>query len=218
DAPRPLRQRPLARRIEQPLGGELALEQLERDLLLPEPGRLERVHHHLEAAALGIDRELAARAHLEPVGEPELEQRRFAPEQHARELPVGVLEREVDVTRLRRLEVGQFPVDHHRAIARLERARGVTNQLADGPRLDVALALGLGAVVEQRLLRRVRRSSRRHSPPIRRTRASTPRRPDRAWSCPRALRAPPPPELPPPRASRRGARTTAPPTRSHPAD
>ena len=85
DLPRQHRQRPLARLIEQPFGGEPPLQLLERQLQRAQPARLERLADDLILALGVVDAHAAARDDVLAVLDLELEEPRRRAEHHARE-------------------------------------------------------------------------------------------------------------------------------------
>ena len=75
DAPGQERQRPLARRIEQPLGAEPLLELLERQRQRARARRLDVDDRHLELAARLVQRQPPAAPHRHPLLQRELQPR-----------------------------------------------------------------------------------------------------------------------------------------------
>ena len=96
DQPRKARQRPLPRRVEQPLGCECALQPLERHEVCAEPEALDRQRSQSQLAALLVQLRAAEDVHALAVGEREVECVEAGPLHLHRETRtvVGVLERE----------------------------------------------------------------------------------------------------------------------------
>ena len=104
DHARQERQRLLARRVEQPLGGERAAPLVEQRHQRALPGQLQPLDDDLVARAAGIGGEPAGRDHLDPVLGLEADRRRLAVPDHRVDAGLVVLEREIAMARADALE------------------------------------------------------------------------------------------------------------------
>ena len=121
-------QRPLARRVEQALGGEPGLERLEPEREVAEPGRLDRVDVQLHRAGRLVQVDPA----VDDDAQPGLGLERAAPpvvaEPHALELVALVLEREVGVPGGRHRDPPDLALD-----PQVDEPRVLADGAADGP-------------------------------------------------------------------------------------
>jgi hypothetical protein len=126
-----VRQRPLARGREQPLGGELLLELLQRQRLGAEPGRLREVDVELEPSVALVDAEPAAHAHRHPGIEAELHPLHVGPPHHRLDHRALVAQLEVHVTADRARHLHHLAFDPDDADPAVERAGREPDQLHD---------------------------------------------------------------------------------------
>ncbi len=104
-------QRPLARLLEQALGGELLLELLERELQRAQPMRLHVLADELILALRVVDADAAAHDDVQSVFGLELQIAQRRPEHDALDLRAAVLEREVEMAGRPHLRVRQLALD-----------------------------------------------------------------------------------------------------------
>src|SRR6185369_17310698 len=86
----PERQRPLARRIEQALGGQALFELFERQLHAADAARLERVDHELQIAARFVHADAAVGDDFEPVAQAKRQRALYGAEHHRRDLAAPI--------------------------------------------------------------------------------------------------------------------------------
>ena len=101
--------------IEQPLGGQPALERLKAHVQFAHALALHRLHIELKLSALGIERRAAPDRHALPVLRPEIERLRRRAEHHARHARFLVLEREVEMSAGVALKAGNLALHAQRA-------------------------------------------------------------------------------------------------------
>ena len=132
DAARKARQRPLALRREQSLGGQFLLELLEGQLQRAQALRLQHFHQQLVFAAGFVDIDAAARQHGQAVLRLEFPVAVGRAEGHALHLRVAFLEGEVVVAAGGQLEAGDFA--RHPDVGELGVEHGADGgvQFADG--------------------------------------------------------------------------------------
>ncbi len=130
DLARQRRQRPLARRVEQPLGLQALLELLERQLQGAEPLGSMSLADDLVLALRLVDAEAAARDDVQAVLELELQRTAAADlNMTASQLRAGVLQREVDVAGVPQPAVGDLALDPDVRPCRLEQRADRGRQL-----------------------------------------------------------------------------------------
>ncbi len=130
--PRQRRQRTLAFGVEQPLGLQLFLQLLERELPRAEPVRFEVLADELIFALGLVHRDLAARDHAQTIGRLELQVPERRTEHKPAQLRARVLEREIEMAGIPDLTAGQFALDPDLEEMLLEKIANPDGQLGDG--------------------------------------------------------------------------------------
>ena len=113
-------QRPLARRVEQPLLLEPGLELLQLEGAGPGAAQLHLLHHQLVLPMRRVDLDEATGHHLEPLGQGQGQAARLGGPEHGAQHRLGVLEGEVDVAAPLAAQVGHLACHPDVAEARLQ--------------------------------------------------------------------------------------------------
>ena len=148
DAARQRRQRPLARLVEQALGGQPVAQLLEGQLQRAQPARLHVLADQLVLAARVVDAEPAAGHDVHAVLGLEAQQLQRRAEHHALHLRVGVLEGEVEVAGVPDPGARELAFDPDLGEARLDQVAQRGGELAH--RDDAAHGGALPAAVRRR--------------------------------------------------------------------
>ena len=126
------RQRPFARRVEQPFVLQPLLQLIERELQRAEPVRLEMLADQLVLALRLVHRDAAARDDAQAVGRLELQIAERGPEDDAAHLRAGVLQREVEMAGVPDAAVRELALDPDFEELGFEQIADANGELGDG--------------------------------------------------------------------------------------
>ena len=127
------RQRLLALRIEQALGLQALLQLLESELQRAQTHRLDVFHVNLIFAARLVHADRAAHGDVQAILGPKFHPHELIAEAHASNLRASVLQREVEMARLRGVRIGHFAFDGNIGELPGQQIANARGEVADRP-------------------------------------------------------------------------------------